>query len=65
MRKYLSKKKIRLIKIEITFRNDYDNSQNKFLDIINFLKKYDYNLITISKIKFHENQLMFMDAYFK
>lgn len=65
MRKHLFKKTIRLIKIEITLRNDYDNNQNKFLDIINFLKKYDYNLITISKIKFYENKLMFMDAYFR
>ena len=65
MRKHLFKKTIRLIKIEITLRNDYDNNQNKFLDIINFLKKYDYNLITISKIKFYENKLIFMDAYFR
>ena len=65
MHKYLYKKKIKLIKIEITLRNDYDNNENKFLAILNFLKNYDYNLITISKIKFDENKLMFMDAYFK
>lgn len=65
MHKYLYKKKIKLIKIEITLRNDYDNNDNKFLAILNFLKNYDYNLITISKIKFDENKLMFMDAYFK
>lgn len=65
MQKYLLKKKIRLIKIEITIRNDYSNNQNQFIEIINFLKKYNYNLITISKMKFSENKLMFMDAYFK
>ena len=40
MQKYLKKKKIKLIKVEITIRNDYDNNKNQFVEIINFLKKF-------------------------
>lgn len=65
MQKSLYKKKIKLIKIEITIRNDYGDNKNQFLNIVNFLKKYDYNIITISKVKFSKNKLMFMDVYFK
>ena len=65
MQKYLKKKKIKLIKVEITIRNDYDNNKNQFIEIINFLKKYNYNLVTISKIKFSQNEIMFLDAYFQ
>ena len=65
MQKYLKKKKIKLIKVEITIRNDYDNNKNQFVEIINFLKKYNYNLVTISKIKFSQNEIMFLDAYFQ
>ena len=65
MQKYLKKKKIKLIKVEITIRNDYDNNKNQFVEIINLLKKYNYNLVTISKIKFSQNEIMFLDAYFQ
>lgn len=65
MQKYLKKKKIKLIKVEITIRNDYDNNKNQFVEIINFLKKFNYDLITISKIKFSQNEIMFLDAYFQ
>ncbi len=65
MQKYLKKKKIKLIKVEITIRNDYDNNKNQFVEIINFLKQFNYNLITISKIKFSQNEIMFLDAYFQ
>ena len=65
MQKYLKKKKIKLIKVEITIRNDYDNNKNQFVEIINFLKKFNYDLVTISKIKFSQNEIMFLDAYFQ
>ena len=53
----LKKRKIRLVKIEI-------ENNDKLIEIINFLKKYDYNLITITKSKFFKNKLVFFDAYF-
>ena len=56
-KKLLKKKRIRLVKIEI--ENNY-----KLIEIINFMKKYDYNLITITKSKFFKNKLVFFDAYF-
>ena len=56
--KYLLRnKKIKLIKIEI-------ENNDKLIKMIIFLKKYDYNLITISKSKFFNNKLVFFDAYF-
>lgn len=64
MKKLLKKKLINLIKLEITIRNDYGNNKSQFVEIVNYLKKFNYNLITISKIKFFNNEIMFMDAYF-
>jgi FkbM family methyltransferase len=53
----LINKRIKLIKIEI-------ENNSKLIKIINFLKKYDYNLVTITKNKFYEDKLIFIDAYF-
>ena len=61
---FLKKKLIRLIKIEITFFEFYKETQIDYISIINFMNKYDYKLVTISKIKFEKNKVLFLDAYF-
>ena len=53
----LKNKKIKLIKIEI-------ENNNKLVEIINLLSKYNYSLKTITKTKFYKNELVFLDAYF-
>jgi FkbM family methyltransferase len=64
-KKYLKKKKIKLIKIEITFLNNKKryNSIN-LLKILNFIYKFKYNLVGISDQKFRNNELFFFNAYF-
>ncbi|MBD1139665.1 FkbM family methyltransferase [Pelagibacterales bacterium SAG-MED38] len=64
MKKNLKKKNIKLLKIEITFTERYVGVKSNFNEIISFLIKYDYHLISISKIKFKNNRLLLMDAYF-
>ena len=61
----LSKKTIKLIKIEILFINIYKNVEPNFYQIIEFMKKNRYFLISISKIKFKNNKILFMDAFFE
>ena len=53
----LINKRIKLIKIEI-------ENNSRLIKIINLLKTYDYNLITITKSKFYKDKLIFFDAYF-
>ena len=65
MRFNLSKKTIRLIKIEILFMNIYKNVEPNFYQIIEFMKKNGYILVSISKIKFKDNKILFMDAFFE
>ena len=64
MKKNLKKKNIRLLKIEITFIERYVSVKPNFNQIISFLLEYDYHLTSISKIKFKNNRLLLMDAYF-
>ena len=64
MKKNLKKKNIKLLKIEITFIERYVNVKPNFNQIISFLLKYNYHLTSISKIKFKNNRLLLMDAYF-
>lgn len=64
MKKNLKVKNIKLIKIEISFLERYKKVKSNFFDIISFLKKYNYHLISISKIKYKDNQILLMDAYF-
>lgn len=61
----LKKKNIKLIKIEISFLERYLGIKSNFYDIINFLNKFNYQLISISKIKFKNNKILLMDAYFQ
>ena len=65
MKKNLINKKIKLIKIEISFIERYRGSKPNFLSIINYLSKFDYYLISISKIKYLKNKILLMDAYFQ
>jgi FkbM family methyltransferase len=65
MKKSLINKKIKLIKIEISFIERYRGSKSNFLSIINYLSKFGYYLISISKIKYLKNEILLMDAYFQ
>ena len=65
MKKNLINKKIKLIKIEISFIERYKGSKSNFLSIINYLSKFGYYLISISKIKYLKNKILLMDAYFQ
>jgi hypothetical protein len=64
MKKNLKKKKINLIKIEISFTERYKNVNSNFYDIVFFLKKFNYDLISISKIKYKNERILLMDAFF-
>ena len=60
----LKKKNIRLIKIEISFLERYQGVKSNFFDIVSYLIKFNYHLISISKIKYKEDKILLMDAYF-
>ena len=64
MKSNLKKKNIRLIKIEISFVERYQGVKSNFYEIITYLMKLKYHLISISKIKYKDNQILLMDAYF-
>ena len=36
-----------------------------YLDILNYLNKFGYDLFSISKIKYKNNEILFMDAFLK
>ena len=65
MKNNLKKGNIKLLKIEIGFPLHYEKVPNSYLDILNYLKKYNYNLFSITKIKYQNNHILFMDAFFK
>ena len=65
MKYNLKKGNIKLLKIEIGFPLHYEKVPNSYLDILNYLKKYNYNLFSITKIKYQNNHILFMDAFFK
>ena len=63
--KYLLKKKlIKLIKIELLNSFSKNKKKSNINEIMFFLQKHNYNLITITKTKFVEEKLLMMDAYF-
>ena len=64
MKSNLKKKNIHLIKIEISFLERYQGVKSNFYEIITYLMKFKYHLISISKIKYKDNQILLMDAYF-
>ena len=65
MTKNLKKGNIKLLKIEMTFLPMRSEINYTYLDMINFLKKFNYQLISISKIKYKNHKLFLMDAFFK
>ena len=65
MRLNLSKKTIKLIKIEILFMNIHKNVEPNFYHIIDYMRKNRYFLVSVSKIKFKNNKILFMDAFFE
>lgn len=60
----LKKKNIKLIKIEISFIERYKSIKSNFYQITSYLIKFNYHLISISKIKYKEDKILLMDAYF-
>lgn len=65
MKKNLQKGNIKLLKVEICFPGMHKNVINSYLDILNYLNKYNYQLFSISKIKYKNNAILFLDAFFK
>jgi len=65
MEKNLKKGNIKILKVEVCFSRMYEKTGSSYLDVLNFLHKLNYNLISISKIKYIKNELLFMDAFFK
>ncbi len=65
MKLNLSRKTIKLIKVEILFMNIYKNEKPNFYHILDYMKKNQYFLVSISKIKFKNNKILFMDAFFQ
>jgi|TARA_B110000027_G_scaffold107393_1_gene114260 FkbM family methyltransferase len=65
MKKNLKKGNIKLLKIEMNFLNMRSGINYTYLDVLNFLKKFNYNLISVSKIKYKNNELFLIDAFFK
>ena len=65
MKKNLKKGTIKLLKVELCFPLMHKNVNYNYLDIINYLKKFNYNLFSISKIKYKNNEILFIDAFFK
>jgi len=65
MEKNLKKGNIKILKVEVCFPRMYKKTGSSYLDILNLLSKLNYNLISISKIKYAKNELLFMDAFFK
>ena len=64
MSKNLAKQSISLIKIEISFISRYINTKPNFYEIIDYMKKkllFNINF----KIKFKNNKILLMDAFFE
>ena len=64
MEKNLKKRNIKLLKVELCFPLMHKNVNCTYLDILNYLKRFDYDLFSISKIKYKNNEILFMDAFF-
>ena len=45
--------------------NIYKNVEPNFYHILDYMKKNQYFLVSISKIKFKNNKILFMDAFFQ
>ena len=60
----LVKKRIKLIKVELLNSFNVKKNKSNINDIILFLNKYNYYIITITKTKFVDEKLLMMDVYF-
>lgn len=59
----LKKKKIKLLKIEISINNSSEDDD--LFKIIKLMNIYSYKLISVSEIKYNKNQtVLFMDCFF-
>lgn len=65
MKNNLKKKNIRVLKIELSLEKFYEKTESNFYEILFFLKSLNYQLISISKIKYKDEKITFMDAYFE
>lgn len=65
MQKNLKNGNIKLLKVELCFPLMHKNINFTYLDMLNYLKKFGYNLFSISKIKYKNNEILFIDAFFK
>ena len=65
MKKNLQNKNIKFLKVELSFINFYQNTSSNFYKILHYLEKFNYKMVSISKIKFKDNKLIFIDAYFQ
>ena len=65
MKNNLKKKNIKLLKVEISFIERYIGIRSNFNKITSFLNNFNYQLISISKIKYRRNKILLMDAYFE
>ncbi len=65
MKKNLKKANIKLLKVELCFPLMHKKVNCTYLDILNYLNKFGYDLFSISKIKYKNNEILFMDAFFK
>jgi len=61
----LLKNLISLIKVELSAISLYKNQKDNFTDIIIYLNKFNYKLITITQSKYIDNKILLVDAYFK
>ena len=55
----LNNKKINLLKVEIS------NSENNLYDVINYMKKFDYKIVSIDNLFFKNNDLNLLEVYFE
>ena len=65
MRQNLKKGNIKILKIELSLKTLYNGATANFYEILNYLRFYNYKLISLTKIKYKNNEIIFMDAYFK
>jgi FkbM family methyltransferase len=61
----LLKNLIFFIKIELSSISLYNNQKDNLTDIIIYLNKFRYKLVTITQSKYLDNKLLLLDAYFK
>ena len=57
MEKNLKKGNIKLFKVELCFPLMHKNVNCTYLDVLNYLKRFGYNLFSISKIKYKNNEI--------